>query len=128
MAHRAPGLGQQNCKQRLGEYAVEHGAVLGFVAGAATSGVVGGQMNRTHGVGVGGPSGPNLDEMDEDGMDTDSDDIKEEEEEVMVIDALAAHVTIVFEGGHSSALPGYILVACSHSASKDDSSRSESMD
>ena len=92
------------------------------------SGVVGGRTNRTCGVGVGGPSGPDSDETDEDGMDTNSDDIEEEEEEVMVIDALAARVTIIFEGGRSSALPGYVLVARSHSASKDDSSRSESMD
>jgi len=127
-AHRAPGLRQQNCKQRLGEYAAEHGAVLGFAAGATTSGVVGGQMNHACGVSVGGPSGPNSDETDEDGMDTDSDDIEEEEEEVMVIDVLAARMMIVFEGSHSGALPGYVLVAHSHSASKDDSSRSESMD
>jgi len=72
--------------------------VLGFAASAATSGVVGGQTNCTHSVGVGRPSGPNSDETDEDGMDTDSDDIEEEEEEDMVIDALAACVMIVFEG------------------------------
>ena len=53
---------------------MERGAVLGFVASAATSGVVGGQTNRACGVGVGGPSGPDSDEMDEDGMDTDSND------------------------------------------------------
>jgi len=85
-------------------------------------------MNCVCSVSVCGPSGPNSDETDEDRMDTNSDDIEEEEEEVMVIDALAARMTIVFEGGHSGALPGYVLVARSHSASKDDSSRSESMD
>ena len=72
--------------------------VRGFAASAATSGVVGGRTNHARGVGVGRPSGPDSDETDEDGMDTDSDDIEEEEEEDMVIDALAAHVTIVFEG------------------------------
>src|SRR5712691_12618171 len=98
MAHGAPGLGRQNRKQRLEEYAAECGAVLGFAASAATSGAVGGRTNRTHGVGVGGPSGPDSDETDEDGMCTDSDDIEEDGEEDMVVDALAARVTIVFEG------------------------------
>jgi len=109
-AHRAPGLGRQNCKQRLEEYAAERGAVLGFAASAAASGAVGGRTKRARGVGVGGPGGPDSDETDEDGMGTDSDEIDEDEEEDVDVDALAARVTIVFEGGRSGALPGYVLV------------------
>ncbi len=105
----------QAAPRRVGEYAAECGAVLGFAASAATSGAVGGQTNHTHGIGVGGPGGPDSDEMDEDGMGTDSDDIEENEEEDMDVNALAARMTIVFEGGHSGALPGYVLVARSHS-------------
>jgi len=111
MAHRAPGLGRQNCKQRLGEYAAEHGAVLGFAASAATSGVVGGRTNRACGVGVGGPSGPDSDETDEDGMDTDSNNIEEEEEEDMAIDVLTAHMRIVFEGLGTFWLPVHTVLA-----------------
>src|SRR5260221_13937851 len=48
-------------------------------------------------------------------MGTDSDDIEEDEEGDMDVDALTARVTIVFEGGRSGALPGYVLVARSHS-------------
>jgi len=107
-AHRAPGLGRQNRKQRLGEYAAERGAVLGFAASAAASGAVGGRTKRARGVGVGGPGGPDSDATDEDGMGTDSDEIDEDEEEDMDVDALAARVTIVFEGGRSGALPGYV--------------------
>ena len=114
-SHRAPGLGRQNRKQRLGEYAAERGAVLGFAASAATSGAVGGRTKRARGVGVGGPGGPDSDETDEDGMGTDSDEIEEDEEEDMDVDALAARVTIVFEGGRSGALPGYVLIPRSHS-------------
>jgi hypothetical protein len=36
-----------------------------------------------------------------------SDEIDEEDEEDMDVDALAARVTIVFEGGRGGALPGY---------------------
>src|SRR5712671_4212945 len=108
-AHRAPGLGRQNRKQRLGEYAAERGAVLGFAASAAASGAVGGRTKRARGVGVGGSRGPDSDQTDEDGMDTDSEEIEEEDEEDMDVDALAARVTIVFEGGRSGALPGYVL-------------------
>jgi hypothetical protein len=43
-------------------------------------------------------------------MGTDSDDIEEDEEEDMDVDALAARVTIVFEGGRSGALPGCVLI------------------
>lgn len=114
-AHRAPGLGRQNRKQRLGEYATERGAVLGFAASAATSGAVGGRTKRARGVGVGGPGGPDSDETDEDGMGTDSDEIEDDEEEDMDVDALAARVTIVFEGGRSGALPGYVLIRRSYS-------------
>ena len=104
-AHRAPGLGRQNRKQRLGEYAAERGAVLGFAASAAASGAVGGRTKRARGVGVG--SGvPDSDETDEDGME--SEEIEEEDEEDMDVDALAARVTIVFEGGRGGALPGYV--------------------
>jgi len=106
-AHRAPGLGRQNCKQRLEEYAAERGAVLGFAASAAASGAVGGRTKRARGVGVGGPGGPDSDETDEDGMGTDSDEIDEDEEEDVDVDALAARVTIVFEGGRCGALPGF---------------------
>jgi hypothetical protein len=105
-AHRAPGLGRQNRKQRLGEYAAERGAVLGFVASAAASGALGGRTKRARGVGVGGSGGRDSDETDE---DTDSEDIEDEEEEDMDVDALAARVTIVFEGGRSGAIPGYVL-------------------
>jgi hypothetical protein len=104
-AHRAPGLGRQNRKQRLGEYAAERGAVLGFVASAAASGAVGGRTKRARGVGVGGSGARDSDETDE---DTDSEDIEDEEED-MDVDALAARVTIVFEGGRSGAIPGYVL-------------------
>ena len=107
-AHRAPGLGRQNRKQRLGEYAAERGAVLGFAASAAASGAVGGRTKRARGVGVGGPGEPDSDETDEDGMGTDSEEIEEEDEEDMDVDALAARVTIVFEGGRGGALPGYV--------------------
>jgi hypothetical protein len=113
-AHRAPGLGRQNRKQRLGEYATERGAVLGFAASAATSGAVGGRTKRARGVGVGGPGGPDSDETDEDGMGTDSDEIEDDEEEDMDVDALAARVTIVFEGGRGGALPGYVLIRRSY--------------
>ena len=102
-AHCAPGLGQQNPKQRLGEYAAERGVVLGFAVSAATSGAVGGRTKHVRGVGV---HEPDSDEMDDDGVGTDSEEIEEEDEEDMVVDALAARVTIVFEGGRSSALPG----------------------
>jgi hypothetical protein len=37
-----PGLGLQNRKQGLGEYAVECGAVVEFAASTAVSGTVGG--------------------------------------------------------------------------------------
>ena len=103
MAHRAPGLGQQNPKQRLNEYAAEHGVALGFAASAAVSGAVGGRTKRTQGVGV---HEPDSDETDDDGVGTDSEEIEEEDEEDMVVDVLAARVTIVFEGGRSGALPG----------------------
>jgi hypothetical protein len=103
MAHRAPGLGQQNPKQRLNEYAAERGAALGFAASAAVSGAVGGRTKRTQGVGV---HEPDSDETDDDGVGTDSEEIEEEDEEDMVVDVLAARVTIVFEGGRSGALPG----------------------
>ena len=102
-AHRAPGLGRQNRKQRLGEYAAERGAVLGFAASAAASGAVGGRTKRARGVGVGEADS---DETDEDGMGTDSEEIEEEDEEDMDVDALAALVTIVFEGGRGGASPG----------------------
>jgi hypothetical protein len=107
-AHRAPGLGRQNRKPRLGEYAAERGAVLGFAGSAAASGAVGGRTKRARGVGVGGPGEPDSDETDEDGMGTDSEEIEEEDEEDMDVDALAALVTIVFEGGRGGALPGYV--------------------
>ena len=57
----------QAAPRRVGEYAAECGAVLGFAASAAMSGAVGGQTNHTHGVSVGGPGGPDSDETDEDG-------------------------------------------------------------
>ncbi|KAI0287334.1 hypothetical protein BC826DRAFT_54611 [Russula brevipes] len=107
-AHRAPGLGRQNRKQRLGEYAAERGAVLGFAASAAASGAVGGRTKRARGVGVGGPGGgPDSDETDGDELDTDSEEMEEEDEEDMDVDEIAARVTIVFEGGQSGALPGF---------------------
>lgn len=111
-AHRAPGLGRQNRKQRLGEYAAERGAVLGFAASAEAAGAVGGRTKRARGVGVGGsPGAPDSDETDEDGMGTDSEEIEEEDEEEDVdVDALAARVTIVFEGGRNGALPGYDFI------------------
>jgi len=37
-----------------------------------------------------------------------SEEIEEEDEEDMDVDALAARVTIVFEGGRGGALPGYV--------------------
>ena len=46
---------------------------------------------------------PDSDETDEDS------EIEEEDEEDMDVDALAARVTIVFEGGRGGALPGYVL-------------------
>lgn len=105
-AHRAPGLGRQNRKQRLGEYAAERGAVLGFAASAAASGAAGGRTKRARGVGVGNSTAPDSDETDEDGIETES-EIEEEDEEDMDVDALAARVTIVFEGGRGGALPGF---------------------
>jgi hypothetical protein len=86
--------------------------VLGFVASAAASGAVGGRTKRARGVGV-GVGGPDSDETDEDGMD--SEEIEEEDEDVDV-DALAARVTIVFEGGRAGALPGYVStsITCSY--------------
>jgi len=42
-------------------------------------------------------------------MDTNSDDIEEEEEEDMAIDALVAHMTIVFEGLGTFWLPVHIV-------------------
>jgi hypothetical protein len=48
-------------------------------------------------------------------MGTDSDEIEDDEEEDMDVDALAARVTIVFEGGRSGALPGYVLIRRSYS-------------
>jgi hypothetical protein len=85
--------------------------VLGFAASAAASGAVGGRTKRARGVGVGGPGGgPDSDETDEDELDTDSEEMEEEDEEDMDVDALAARVTIVFEGGQSGALPGYVLL------------------
>ncbi|KAI0246748.1 hypothetical protein BJV78DRAFT_116963 [Lactifluus subvellereus] len=101
-AHRSPGLGRQNCKQRLGEYAAER-AVLGFAASAGPSSSVGGRTELARGVGVGGEGGPYSDETDEDGMETES----EMEEEDMDINALSARVTIVFEGDRGGALPGF---------------------
>ncbi|KAI0246745.1 hypothetical protein BJV78DRAFT_1364651 [Lactifluus subvellereus] len=95
-AHRAPGLGRQNRKQHLGEYAAERGVVFGFAASAAVSSSVGGQTKRARGVGVGGSGGPYSDEMDEDGMETES-EMGEEDKEDMDINALVACVTIVFE-------------------------------
>jgi hypothetical protein len=116
-AHRAPGLGRQNRKQRLGEYAAERGAVLGFVASAAASGAVGGRTKRARGVGVGGPGARDSDETDE---DMDSEELEEEEEEDMDVDALAARVTIVFEGGRNGALPGYVSLLSSLRTTTDD--------
>ncbi|KAF8270630.1 hypothetical protein EI94DRAFT_1722135 [Lactarius quietus] len=105
-AHRAPGLGRQNRKQRLGEYATERGAVLGFAASAAASGAAGGRTKRARGVGVGNTNAPDSDETDEDGIETES-EIEEDDDEDMDVDALAARVTIVFEGGRGGALPGF---------------------
>jgi hypothetical protein len=112
-AHRAPGLGRQNRKQRLGEYAAERGAVLGFAASAAASGAVGGRTKRARGVGVGGSGALDSDETDEEGMETES-EVEEEDEEDMDVDALAARVTIVFEGGRAGALPGYVFFHSPH--------------
>jgi hypothetical protein len=42
-------------------------------------------------------------------MGTESEIEEEEDEEDMDVDALAARVTIVFEGGRGGALPGYVL-------------------
>jgi hypothetical protein len=103
--HRAPGLARQNRKQRLGEYAAERGAVLGFAASTAVSGAVGGRTKCARGVGVGEPDS---DETDDDGVGTDGEVVEEEDEEDMDVDALAARVTIVFEGGRGGALPGYV--------------------
>ena len=111
-AHRAPGLGRQNRKQRLGEYATERGAVLGFAASAAASGTAG-RTKRARGVGVGNSNAPDSDETDEDGIETES-DIEEEDEEDMDVDALAARVTIVFEGSRGGALPGYVFSSLLH--------------
>lgn len=80
--------------------------MLGFAASAAASGAVGGRTKRARGVGVGGSGVPDSDETDEDGME--SEEIEEEDEEDMDVDALAARVTIVFEGGRGGALPGYV--------------------
>ncbi len=107
-SHRAPGLGRQNRKQRLGEYASERGAVLGFAASAAASGAGGGRTKRARGVGVGNSNLPDSDETDEDEIETES-EIEEEDEEDMDVDAHAARVTIVFEGGRGGALPGYVF-------------------
>lgn len=82
--------------------------MLGFAASAAASGAVGGRTKRARGVGVGRLGVPDSDETDEDGMGTES-EIEEEDEEDMDVDALAARVTIVFEGGRGGALPGYVL-------------------
>lgn len=114
-AHRAPGLGRQNRKQRLGEYAAERGAVLGFAASAAASGAAGGRTKRARGVGVGNPNAPDSDETDEDGIETES-EIEEEDDEDMDVDALAARVTIVFDGGRGGALPGYVYTIPSSNA------------
>ena len=73
--------------------------VLGFAASAAASGAVGGRTKRARGVGVGVPDSDETDEESE----------EEEDEEDMDVDALAARVTIVFEGGRGGALPGYVL-------------------
>ena len=115
-AHRAPGLGRQNRKQRLGEYATERGAVLGFAASAAASGAAGGRTKRARGVGVGNLNAPDSDETDVDGIETES-EIEEEDEEDMDVDALAARVTIVFEGGRGGILPGYVSSSRSRNAS-----------
>ncbi|KAI0244939.1 hypothetical protein BJV78DRAFT_1159358 [Lactifluus subvellereus] len=60
-----------------------------------TSSASASMLRSTARVGVGSAGGPYSDETDEDGMETES----EMEEEDMDIDALVAHVTIVFEGG-----------------------------
>ena len=73
--------------------------MLGFAASAAASGAVGGRTKRARGVGVGVPDSDETDEESE----------EEEDEEDMDVDALAARVTIVFEGGRGGALPGYVL-------------------
>ena len=49
---------------------------------------------------------PDLDEMDDNRVGTDSEEIEEEDKEDMVINALAVHMTIMFEGSRSSALSG----------------------
>jgi hypothetical protein len=79
--------------------------VLGFAASAAASDAVGGRTKRARGVGC----APDSDETDEDGMETESEE-EEEDEEDMDVDALAARVTIVFEGGRAGALPGYVFL------------------
>jgi hypothetical protein len=43
-----PGLGRQNRKQGLGEYAVERGVVVEFAASPAASGTVGGAGRSMH--------------------------------------------------------------------------------
>ena len=73
--------------------------MLGFAASAAASGAVGGRTKRARGVGVGVADSDETDEESE----------EEEDEEDMDVDALAARVTIVFEGGRGGALPGYVL-------------------
>jgi hypothetical protein len=80
--------------------------VLGFAASAAASDAVGGRTKRARGVG----GAPDSDETDEDGMETESEEEEEEDEEDMDVDALAARVTIVFEGGRAGALPGYVFL------------------
>jgi hypothetical protein len=84
--------------------------VLGFAASAAASDAMGGRTKRTHGVG----GTPDSDETDEDGMETESEEEDEEDEEDMDVDALAACVTIVFEGGRAGVLPGYVFLGGSH--------------
>jgi hypothetical protein len=66
--------------QRLGEYSVERSAVLGFSASATALGAVGGRTKCAHGVGIGGPGGPGVDETDEDRIEMGS-EMEEEDEE-----------------------------------------------
>jgi hypothetical protein len=61
-------------------------------------------MKRAHGVGIGSSCGPDPDKTDEDGIE-----MEEPGEENMDVDALAAHVTIMFEDGQGSAPPRYDL-------------------
>jgi hypothetical protein len=69
-------------------------------------GAVGGRTKRAHGVGIGSSGGPDPNRTDEDGIEMEGPG-----EENMDVDALAAHVTIVFEDGRGSAPPRYVLVA-----------------